>query len=463
MLTDRDRAIGHRLAGEWLLRAGEQDPTVLAEHFERGGEPLRAAEFYLRAAEQAMLGADLPAVIARAERGVACGAAGEALAGLHVLLMEALFWMNAQAQSYAHALAALELSAPGSLNHWRALAGALLCVSHADDRQAAHDLLRRVSPEELTLDPQLTYMAARILFALLWEGTPELARRYLERVEQDVAPIVGDDRLVAGWVENVRGLWCSQVERDPWGSLQRNHAAAEHFEALGDRLHLPMLWMVAALNESFLGAFQLAEQTIERVIATQHPLSFVSLTALTFRIIGLLERRRSAEALERAATLFQLASTGNDRSRMAQARLLLSEGRLLQGDLAAAEEEARAAGDPATLVPFLRSVQLSLLAEIRLRQGQAAEAVELAREALALERTTACLFVLRQEGIPVLLAEALHASGEVEAAREALREARAELLARADKIADPAYRRSFLEDIPAHARTLELSRAWLGE
>ncbi|WP_437677740.1 hypothetical protein [Sorangium sp. So ce131] len=220
--------------------------------------------------------------------------------------------------------------------------------------------------------------------------------------------------------------------------------------------------VVAALNEAMLGAFERAGQTLDPLLAGEHAPGFLALAALSFRVIGLLERRRIAEAIEQTGTLLRLASTRNDFSRFTQARLLLAEGRLLRGDLAGAEEEARAAGDPDALVPFLRSVRLSLLAEIRLRQGRAAEAVEFAREALALERSTACLFVPRQEVVPVLLAEALHEAGDVDAAREVLREARAELLARADKIADPAYRRCFLEDIPAHARALELGRAWLG-
>jgi tetratricopeptide (TPR) repeat protein len=52
-LTTEDRALGHRLAGEWLVQAGEADPLILAAHFERGGIPERAGEFFLRGAEQA--------------------------------------------------------------------------------------------------------------------------------------------------------------------------------------------------------------------------------------------------------------------------------------------------------------------------------------------------------------------------------------------------------------------------
>ncbi|MRG95758.1 serine/threonine-protein kinase [Polyangium spumosum] len=53
LLTDDDRELGHRLAGEWLERAGESDPLVLANHFERGGLFERAGTMYIRGAEQA--------------------------------------------------------------------------------------------------------------------------------------------------------------------------------------------------------------------------------------------------------------------------------------------------------------------------------------------------------------------------------------------------------------------------
>ncbi|WP_437312708.1 protein kinase domain-containing protein [Sorangium sp. So ce385] len=43
MLTDGDRAAGHRAAARWLRSVGETDERVLAEHVERGGEPEREA------------------------------------------------------------------------------------------------------------------------------------------------------------------------------------------------------------------------------------------------------------------------------------------------------------------------------------------------------------------------------------------------------------------------------------
>ena len=68
MLTAEDRALGHKLAGEWLGDAGEHEAMVLAEHFERGVALDKAAIFYGRAAAQALEGNDFTAARMRAER-----------------------------------------------------------------------------------------------------------------------------------------------------------------------------------------------------------------------------------------------------------------------------------------------------------------------------------------------------------------------------------------------------------
>jgi hypothetical protein len=52
--------------------------------------------------------------------------------------------------------------------------------------------------------------------------------------------------------------------------------------------------------------------------------------------------------------------------------------------------------------------------------------------------------------------------GSHEAARAAIGKARDRLLAIAEKIGDPDYKKSFLENVPENRRTFELARAWLG-
>ncbi|WP_437769546.1 protein kinase [Sorangium sp. So ce281] len=463
MLTERDRAVGHRLAGEWLLSAGEHDPMVLAEHFARGGDGPRAGGFYLRAATLALHGADVQAALARVEKGIACGAEGERLAELHLLRMNALIWTDDAARAHASALQALELAAPGSLVSWRALSGAMYCVALCDERRAVEVLIPRLLAEELPVDVLSPELATRIVFSLLWDGRTALAERIVRRIEHVIAPAVEGDLHAALWIELTRGFWRCHAARDLWGALQANLAAARRAESLGSGLFVPWAWMLVAIDYTRLGDMAAADGCLDRVLATEGLLDYVFTTSVSCRIVSLLERRRITEALEMAGSLLQHMLARGDRSRSVIPRQLLAEGRLLLGELAQAEEALCAAGDPAVMAPFLGAVHLSLFAEIRLRQGRTEEACAMAGEALALQRQAGTVFLLRQEVIPALYAEALHAKGDAEAARAVVREERGALLARAARIEEPAFRRSFLENVSANARTLTLARALLGE
>jgi hypothetical protein len=85
LLTDVDRALGHRLAGEWLERAGEWDAAVLAGHFHLGGDGPRAARLFLAAAEQAYEHHDFVATAHAVRQGVGAGALGPTLASLRAI------------------------------------------------------------------------------------------------------------------------------------------------------------------------------------------------------------------------------------------------------------------------------------------------------------------------------------------------------------------------------------------
>jgi hypothetical protein len=75
LLTEADRALGHKLAGAWLEATGETDAMILAGHYERGGNADRVLHWCLTAAEQAFERDDLDASIAAARRGLRVGAA----------------------------------------------------------------------------------------------------------------------------------------------------------------------------------------------------------------------------------------------------------------------------------------------------------------------------------------------------------------------------------------------------
>jgi hypothetical protein len=106
---------------------------------------------------------------------------------------------------------------------------------------------------------------------------------------------------------------------------------------------------------------------------------------------------------------------------------------------------------------------LGTLSALRLAQGRGDEALAAAEDASARCAAMGGCGMFRGAFVRLAHAEALHATGAQDAARRAIAGARGRLLTSAARIADPAYRTSFLAGVPENARTLELAHAWLGE
>jgi hypothetical protein len=160
----------------------------------------------------------------------------------------------------------------------------------------------------------------------------------------------------------------------------------------------------------------------------------------------------------------ELAEHGHaHHNRLEESRGCWALGEVLRrtGDLDAADRELAAALTMA--VPLEQPGVLASLARLRLAQGRAAEAREAAEDAFATAEAIGGYGMFRGAFLRLTRAEALHATGALDAARAAIADARARLLAIAGTIEDPAYRRSFLEAVPENARTLALAGDWLGE
>jgi hypothetical protein len=131
-------------------------------------------------------------------------------------------------------------------------------------------------------------------------------------------------------------------------------------------------------------------------------------------------------------------------------------------DIEGAERELEAA--LGMMVPALEHPGvLGTLAALRLAQGRAEDALAAAEDAIARWTAMGGCGLFRGAFVLLAHAEALHAAGADDRARQAITEARARLLAIAARIPDPAYRQSFLENVPENARTMALARAWLGD
>jgi hypothetical protein len=101
-------------------------------------------------------------------------------------------------------------------------------------------------------------------------------------------------------------------------------------------------------------------------------------------------------------------------------------------------------------------------ARILLEQGRAEEALAIT-EAAVREQERLGLDGHGDIDVRLSLAEALHAVARVEDARAALRDLLPRLQKRLDDIPEPAARLRYLTNVPANARVVALTRAWLGE
>ena len=464
-LTEEDRRHGHRLAGEWLEQHGETDPMVLASHFEKGGAGERAATYYLRAAEQAVLVLDLSTAMARAGLGLGCAPPPE--------LRLALLGMRCETANYAwHLLGdvaadAEELlrSAPRGSIPWaqavQAHVSGTLVARRFDEFPALIALLQDVDPAPGdTRRISLAYMSTIMTLDLL--GQLAEGSALTDQLSGFLGKAGEHDQLFAQFYWHlINGIRMAYAHEDPWAAWRHCEAIQPIFDATGIERFFLVMQLFRGMNLWHLGMYAPAERMLEEAAAVDQGMGQVS----SVRRFCLSWVRADRGALDEARALATELSEYGRAQRLApeecRGRWALAEVLRRQGDLEGAERELEAA--LGLVAPLERPGVLGTLSELRLAQGRPADALAAAEEAVARCTAMGGCGMFRGAAIRLARAEALHATGELDAARDAIAEARARLIAVADKIADPGYRTSFLEAVPENARTLALARAWLGE
>jgi tetratricopeptide (TPR) repeat protein len=456
MLTDADARLGHGLAGEWLEAAGERDAVLLAEHFERGGEPRRAVAWYRRGAEQALGGNDLEAAIARAERGLRCGADGEEHGALLLTLAEARRWRGENVEAEQACLSALPLLAPGSAPWLNAAAELAL----ASGRLGHNDHLVGLAVEVLTAPiPEGGLNAAvgtlsRAANQLFFAGRADLGGRLLDRAARLAAEAPRLEPYARARLEDSLGtrLLC---EGDPAGALVHAEAAVALSEQAGDLRMACLYRSDLGFLTIEVGAHDHAERVLREALAAAERMGLDYIVAAARSNLGTALARRGALAEARAVEEQALEAFRAQGNRRMEGASLIYLALILeaQGDLPAAERAATGALAALETSPPAACHALAALASIELALGRTAAAIAHA------DRAAASLADLGgiDEGealVRLVHAEARRAAGDAAGAEEALAAARARLLERAERIKDPAWRRSFLDRVPENARTM---------
>ena len=458
-LTEEDRALGHRLAGEWLEQHGDGDPLVLAEHFGRGRQHDRAGLFYLRASEEAYRAGDSDATIARAQRGLATKPPGELRGALLGVLCEthmSRFEWTAAASLIDEAM---RLVRPGT-TPWVHVATArfgLLVLQGAFDALPAHVALIQstpIDPEALSFVAQSLGIAIIILHTL---GQLDVAAAALSRLDELLQPVTDRDRIARGWLEIARCAQAVWADDDPWRGLVWARAADESFESTGYPGGLRVAQLFIGMCLWRLGALDEAERTL-RGLSLDWELGELALLQDDYLARVLLDRGALEAARVVASSLIKKSREVRVARYEGRGRWLLARVHHQAGDLDAAAREALAALEQMPAAFGCRVAAQVTLAAIRLAQGRADDALALAEEAVRADRARRGSGMHRTYA-SLVHAEALAATGAADRAHEAIDDAYARLLDDADKIGDAAVRECFLEHVPENARVARLAAA----
>ena len=291
-------------------------------------------------------------------------------------------------------------------------------------------------------------------------GRQALVEVLLERADAAAERAAGDPEVVGQvlWARSLRVLAAGDVS----AFLVLAQASQQSLELAGDLRSACVQALNAGHGFLQLGLYEEAarifRETADRAgrLGLDNARSYAKLNlGPALWALGQLAEARAAEV--DALTLFRAQS---DRPLESTARTYLALILSLLGERAAAAREATAVADDRGATPAIRALALTLVADLHLVEGRAAEALAAAEGAVSLLTSLDGI----EEGealIRVVYAECLHAAGDADAARSALREARDDLLARAAKIVDPAHRESFLTRVPENARTLARAAEWL--
>ncbi len=463
MLTEEDRSLGHRLAGEWLEAKGETDPLVLAEHFERGGQGRRAAVYYLRAAERAHRAGDDDVAIRRSERGLSLDPDPETHIGLLGIVTETRMWRNQLDESSVSGAKLTRIAPPGSAPWVR---GALAQFNyamrhgHIDESIGILDGIRSIDPAPEVLGT-LSLALALATVMLLTEGRIDLVEPIQRRLDALVEPAADRDPMARAFWHLAYPRWEAWIKEDPWKSLQRAQAAYDAFTEAGSRRGQHLARVFIGMNEWLLGQNARACETLHVDTPLEEEFAIVASLRSLFRVLALLDSGDARTARTEAEQLIAVAKSKGTDADVARGRWALAEVYRRAGVYGLAEREARAVLDLRGAAPLDLAAANTIVAASRLADNRSAEAMLAIRDAASRYEALRA-FGYRGAFMRLVRVEVLDSTGQHGEARECLADARDRLLRIAAEIHNEEVRQSYLEKVPEHARTLMLAEKWFG-
>ncbi len=462
LLAEPDRRAGHVEAGAWLEAKGETDGVVLAHHAEEGGDRKRAIVFYARAAEQSLGQYDFGEALARARKGVACGAEGQTLGVLESVQSSAFYSMGQWPKAAELGVSALSRLPRGSA-WWCATVEKLMQVL---PNVGKLDKSRELADDLLAIEPPPEARAAYIralhsqLLGYAVSAAHARGRRCLEFIDQLGSAVSEPDVAARGYARLWRSVFSCILGTDMPLALSLSEQAIRDLSQTQVLYRLSLAHIIQSYVWWGFGELERSEAAARkgRAIAQQIHDDYHAALAAWYLSVALADQLDPAKQAEAEECAWVMVLRGDNPLFEAVSRTVVARVALIREDWVAAEAEARQARAGLTnMAPYglmACAYQLQALA----RQGRYEEACVIARQDLAwLARlegpvNTAVLF-------RVSAAEALLGAGYREEGEGVLGEALAEIRLRADKISDPSLKSAYLTRRHENQRAVELARA----
>lgn len=461
LLSEADLRTGHRRAGEFLVRTGQNDPVQIAEHFSRGNSKNLALKFTVLAAAQYYEHFDIDNALHYIEKGEKLDAEGEELGKLLAIKSQALFHRNDFMNGAMCGYQSFQLLAPRS-NWWYRLIGPFITLTNytrqTELQAQAIDMLVSSRPEPDTLIPYANAAKETMFGTLAMLGLRAAAEALLFNMEK-----YGDHSLL---YKSIYDITVSAYElylgRRPWRQRQAAYNAAVFFSEIGEKYNCFWSLQCQVYGESDFGAWEVCAQTCQQLLEVTKqigdPLLIeTSRLYLANYLTMWPEKRDSDEAL--ATTLGILNGALQNPMVVGVAEAFLSRVFHARKDFVESEKAARRARASLLGYTSLHRMATGWLVQALHAQGASAEAVLLANDLLAQLGSFGPAGRLE---VPLRLAasEALQGAGDRERARTELGETLRQIQLRADDIADSFWRSSYLTRNPDCVRAQELGRKW---
>lgn len=466
MLTEADRQSGHRKVAEWLEAVAPDDALAIAQHHEEAGDTARAAGAYHRAAAEAFRGDELDLAVDRASRAIACGASGADLVALHLLLLRANRWRDANHEILAAAREVLALADFGSAAWCEAAVDEAAISRLLGDATVGVRLGKTLEGllHSRARSAPIALAAARLTQTLFLAGDNQEALSLRSAMLPAIAELSGEHpELVAQ--SQLTETWFSYYFGCPDDCVHiHGPAAAAAILASGEIGRAAIAYINQASGLKELGEYEAAEAAAREgfAMATRHRMEVVRGAALNN--LGLIRARRGA-ASEGIDVLTEAAALGRrlgDAATWTASLTYRAEIHNTWGRHAEGARDAREALD----VAEKRNATFAMLARATLSQAlvrldRAAEALALAEEAFSYLQSTGHV----EEGesrVYLALAESLEEMGDHRRALSVIERAVESLQKRAARFRRDSVRTRFLEDVPDNVHVMTVAQRLRG-